>query len=1115
MRTTFGLFLLAALFARPAVGLQAPADREGIEFFEKKIRPVLVEKCYSCHSAQAPKLKANLRLDTREGLLKGGDMGPALKPGDPEGSLLIRAIRYKDEDLRMPPKERLPKPVVADFEEWVRRGAPDPRAGGAPAAAKASDPKSAARAHWAFQPIADPALPAVRRADWVRTPVDRFILAGLEEKGLAPSPEADRRTLLRRLSYDLTGLPPSPEDVEAFVRDAGPEAYERAVDRLLASPHFGERWARHWLDLARYADTKGYVGQEDRRYPFAYTYRDWVIRAFNEDLPYDRFIVLQLAADRAAGDANRRDLAAMGFLTVGRRFLNNIHDIIDDRIDVVTRGLLGLTVSCARCHDHMYDPVSTKDYYALYGVFASSQEPKDLPVLEPREKTPDHLAFEKELAERREAIERFRREQHARLTGDLRKPEVIAKYLLACVQARTAESVKDVAGKQDLSAYALERWRAFLEKAAGSGDAIFALWRAYAALPPGEFAARAAAVKLDGICPPVARAFERPPASLAEAARKYGEILAAHDREEPFEEPDREALRKVLRAPETPAQVPLAEVERLFTRAERDKKRQLENRVEELKATHPGAPEHAMVLTDLPEPREPRVFVRGNPNQPGEAVPRRFLTLLGGKIFREGSGRLELAREIARPDNPLTARVWVNRVWGYLFGRPIVGTPSDFGVRSDAPTHPELLDWLARRFVEEGWSTKKLIRLLVRSAAYRQSSEDRPEGLAADPENRRLWKMNRKRLDFEAMRDSLLAVSGRLDRTMGGRAVPLVTNPTAKMRMEAETIKVDVGDPSKDSFATRRSVYLFVDRQNLPGAMRVFDFASPDTHSPRRYETTVPQQALFMLNGRFVVEQARALAARSEAAGSGGDPARRVEALYRLAFGRAPAPAETALGVEFIRKEGELTRRGEAGASGAWQYGYGRYDEKARKVAGFQPLPHFTGMAWQGGPALPDPKLGWVMLTAAGGHPGRDRAAIRRWKAPRDGEISITGTVSHAGAQGDGVLARIVSSRQGELASFAVCRGEAETRLSGIEVKSGETVDFLVECRADEGWDSFEWAPVVRLVERNAATAGGAPREWNAQADFAGPPGASARPLDPWEKYAQVLLLTNEFMFVD
>jgi hypothetical protein len=1115
MRTLIASAAVLALAARPSPALQQPpADREGIEFFEKKIRPVLVEKCYSCHSAQAPKLKGNLRLDSREGLLKGGDMGTALKPGDPDGSLLIQAIRYKDEDLRMPPKERLPKEVVADFEEWVRRGAPDPRVGGAPAAGKASDPKATAAGHWAFRPPADPAPPAVRRADGVRTPVDRFILARLEEKGLTPSPEADRRTLLRRLSYDLTGLPPAPEEVEAFVRDPAPDAYERAVDRLLASPHFGERWARHWLDLARYADTKGYVGQEDRRYPFAYTYRDWVIRAFNEDLPYDRFVTLQLAADRVVGDADRRDLAALGFLTVGRRFINNIHDIIDDRIDVVTRGLMGLTVSCARCHDHMYDPIPTKDYYALYGVFASSQEPKDLPVLEPREKTPDHAAFEKELAERREAIERFRREQHARLTGELRKKEAISKYLLAAARARTAEAVKDVAAKQDLSAYALERWRTFLEKAASSGDAVFAPWRAYAALPEAEFAARAAAVKLEGVPAPIAAAFERPPGSLAEVARAYGEVLASHDRDEPFGEPDREAIRKVLRGPDAPAQAPLAEVERLFTRAERDKKRQLENRVEELKATHPGAPEHAMILTDLPEPREPRVFVRGNPNQQGEAVPRRFLTAFGGRVFREGSGRLELAREIVRSDNPLTARVWVNRVWGYIFGKPIVGTTSDFGVRSDAPTHPELLDWLARRFVEEGWSTKKLLRLLLRSAVYRQTSDDRPEGLAADPENRLLWRMNRKRLDFEAMRDSLLAVSGRLDRTMGGRSVPLVTNPTAKMRMEAETIKVDVGDPSKDSYATRRSVYLFVDRQNLPGTLRVFDFASPDTHSPRRHETTVPQQALFMMNGRFVVELARALAARPEVAGEA-DPARRIAALYRLAFGRAPEPAEVALGLRFLRAEEGVARRGEAGASGAWQYGHGLYDEKARRVAAFQPLPHFTGMAWQGGPALPDPKLGWVMLTATGGHPGRDRAAIRRWKAPRDGEVSITGTVSHAGAQGDGVLARIVSGRQGELASFAVRRGEAETRLSGIEVKAGETIDFLVECRGDEGWDSFEWAPVVRLTERNAATAGAAPREWNAQADFAGPPGAAARPLDPWEKYAQVLLLTNEFMFVD
>jgi hypothetical protein len=343
-----------------------------IDFFEKKIRPVLVQHCYSCHSHEGKKLEGGLRLDSRAGVLKGGDDGPVLVPGKPEASILLKAIRYGQDFSQMPPKGKLPAEVIADFERWIAAGAPDPRLEGSPLT-KVQD------RHWAFQPPRLVPLPLVKRCDWPQSEVDRFVLARLEERGLSPSPDANRGTLIRRLSLDLIGLPPTYSEVEIFVKDRSPEALDKLIDRLLASPHFGERWARHWLDVARYADTKGYVFQEDRNYPEAYTYRDWVIQAFNEDLPYDRFLVAQIAGDQAPASGTARPLAAMGFLTLGRRFINNVHDIIDDRIDVVTRGTMALTVSCARCHDHKYDPIPTKDYYALYGVFASSLEPKDSP----------------------------------------------------------------------------------------------------------------------------------------------------------------------------------------------------------------------------------------------------------------------------------------------------------------------------------------------------------------------------------------------------------------------------------------------------------------------------------------------------------------------------------------------------------------------------------------------------------------------------------------------------------------------------------------------------------------------------------------------------------------
>ncbi len=589
----------------------------------------------------------------------------------------------------------------------------------------------ASKSHWAFRPVHAPAIPAVRNESWPATAIDRFVLTALEAKGLTPGSDADQRTLLRRVSLDLTGLPPSFEEVQAFEQDRSPRAFERVVERLLASPQYGERWGRHWLDVARYADSKGYVFQEERRFPFSFTYRDYVVRSFNRDLPYNRFIIEQLAADKLLLGDDKQPLAAMGFLTLGRRFLNNVHDIIDDRIDVTTRGLMGLTVGCARCHDHKYDPIPTRDYYSLYGVFASSIEPRELPLLGERAAGPEGEAFLKEL--------------------------------------------------------------------------------------------------------------DRLKAEKSQYEKDHEKELKARNRK----------FREGLRA--------------------------IQAKIDKLLATHPGSPPRAMVLNDAGVPRTPHVLLRGNPNTPGPAVPRQFLEVIAGpdrKPFSDGSGRLELAKAIASPDNPLTARVIVNRVWAWHFGKGLVTTTSDFGMRSDPPSHPELLDWLAARFMADGWSIKKLHRLIVLSHTYRQSSVDRPEVTGVDPENRLVGRMNRLRMDFESQRDSMLFVAGRLDPAPGGRGVNLFSPP----------------------FSTRRTIYGFVDRQNLPGTLRTFDFANPDQHCPRRHETSVPQQALYLLNSPFVQQQARALAQRTNEI----DPSRRIEHLYRLAYGRMPTPDEVRLGLKFI-----------------------------------------------------------------------------------------------------------------------------------------------------------------------------------------------------------------------
>ncbi len=888
MKSSAPLTLAVLLLAAPGAAPQSapPADAEGIAFFEKKIRPVLAARCYECHSARAEKLRGGLHLDSPEGILRGGNSGAALAPGRPAESLLVRAIRHADEELRLPPKGKLADGEIADIESWILRGAPVPRAAGAAPAGPS------AAAHWAFRPPGRPAPPPVRLRDWPINLIDPFILHELEKLGLRPAPEADRRTLLRRLSADLTGLPPAPTEVEAFEKDSSPDAVEKAVDRLLSSPRFGERWGRHWLDVARYSDTKGYVFREERRFPFSHTYRDWVIRALNEDLPYDRFLLQQIAADGLDVGDDRRPLAALGFLTLGRRFLNREPDIIDDRIDVVTRGTMALTVSCARCHDHKYDPFSMKDYYALYGVFAGSREPRNLPVIGPALRGEETLAYEKELARRQAEAAKFRESRFDTLAPPLRSAGQIAEYLQAAHEARglaDENALRGFAQKRDLKGLVLERWIDHLRRH-GPGDPVFGPWHG---AKPGP-----------GVNPLVARALAGK-APGKEAAEAYGSLLAEFDRTAPEEDPDREALRRVVRGPDAPPDVPLDHVDRILNRADRDKLRDLDRKIEELRATHPGAPEQAMALEDAPAPPEARVFIRGNPANPGEAVPRRFLALLGGRVFTQGSGRLELARAIADPANPLTARVLVNRVWSHLLGAGLVRTPSDFGVRSDPPSHPELLDWLARRFIEDGWSIKKLIRLIALSATYRQSSRDDARARAEDPDNRLLWRANRRRLDFEAMRDSLLAVSGGLDLTMGGRAVPISANPTVKTRQDAETIRNEGGgDPSQSTYSGRRSVYLFIDRQNLPSTFRDFDFASPDTHSPQRHRTTVPQQALYLMNSPFVAEQARRLAARPEVAGEAARD-RRIAALHRIVFGRAPTPEEAALGARFVEGEGD------------------------------------------------------------------------------------------------------------------------------------------------------------------------------------------------------------------
>ncbi len=744
--------------ADPAPAL-TPAD---LQFFETRIQPILSNECYKCHSHQADRVKGKLMLDSRDALLLGGTSGPAIVPGKPDDSLLIQAVRYTDPDLQMPPPDhasQLGAAQIADLTEWVRRGAPDPRV--PQPGVNGSAYGGIGKAHWAFQPVQKPAVPAVKDAAWCQSPVDHFVLAKLEAAGLHPNPVADKRTLIRRVTFDLTGLPPTEPEIQRFIADDSPGAFARVVDRLLASPQYGERWARYWLDVARYSDTKGDAPKRnDPRYPDAWTYRDYVINAFNTDKPYDRFVLEQLAADRLVADADskararheeppndRRVLAALGFLTLGNQFDGRRDDVIADQIDVTTKAFLGLTVACARCHDHKFDPIPTKDYYSLYGVFANTVIPATI--------TAEPTLF-------------------ARVPST---PELL-DYL-----AKGAELQKKEAALQ----------------------------------------------------------------------QELVEFRRAKDR-------DPQKRRDLIRA------------EAL-----------LQREIGDLELNHPGAPARANAVADVARAHDYPVLLRGEAQNKGDEVPRRFLEVLSPDpahrpAWTHGSGRVELARAITDPKNPLAARVLVNRLWQQHFGAGFVNTPDDLGNMSSPPTHPELLDWLAAGFVESGWSIKQLQRTIVLSSTYQQGADANPAAVAADPQNRLLWRANLRRLDFEELYDSLLAIAGTLDRTVGGRSVMT----------------------SSDAFGTRRSLYTYIDRRNPPELLTQFDFPNPDTPTGRRYDTTVPQQALFLMNSPLVIETARKLTHRPEFAELGRDEDR-VTSLYLAIFQRPPTAEEVALGVRYVR----------------------------------------------------------------------------------------------------------------------------------------------------------------------------------------------------------------------
>ncbi|MDX1926116.1 MAG: DUF1553 domain-containing protein [Pirellulaceae bacterium] len=1028
------LALIIAGIAQSTAAQEPTETAQQLEFFEAKIRPVLVQHCYECHSSDSKSIKGGLLLDTRAATRKGGDSGPAVVANNVADSLLISALKH--ESLEMPPKGKLPDEVIADFVAWVETGAADPRVGESVTAKKIDFAE--ARTFWSFKPIVAPEIPKVQQTNWPRNDIDYFVLAKLEQLGLHPVAQAGKAELIRRATFDLIGLPPTLDEVREFVQDESKNAFEKVVDRLLASQHYGERWGRYWLDVARYS--------EDQAHTFSvtpnsngYRYRDWVVSAFNSDMSYKQFVKMQIAGDFLDVDPNRPydNLIALGYFGLGAQYYKNSDaakaaaDELDDRVDTLTRGFLGLTVSCARCHDHKFDPIPTQDYYSLAGVFNSSKL-HNAPLCKPDD-VKAYNAGQQKIKTTEDAVKSFLASEKS-TSAESRVGEISQTMLAVWKYQVAAESdqpisVSDLAKQADLNEFLLRRWLDFLDmKQKGKVaelDSWFAMDRKKTV--PLDDVTRIAmefqqtvqallndrnamstsnlvAVKPDEPLKPGSPRFvtplvtkNRPTAQIdvdisnatqlflvvseggngnscdhsdwleprlvgtagelkltdlkwksidgfsgAQINRNYEgkrirvggkkysyaigthapsmivyDLPAGYDHfkatggldnsgsdqgdcgeqasiqfsvytEMPVEPPvedsvegpaiiGEELLTKIF-GKDGPLSVRDEDLENFLTEEKTEQLARLRAEVEEAKKAAPAMYPIAHAYTEA-NVADMKVYVRGNPANQREVAPRRFLTILAGQdqpLFRDGSGRRELAEAIASDENPLTARVMVNRIWQHHFGRGIVGTPSNFGKQGEAPTHPELLDYLSSRFMKSAWSIKSLHREIMLSSTYQLSTAFDEANANIDGDNRYLWKMSRRRLDVEAWRDALLHVSGNLDPALGGPSTNLA-----------------------DTSNYRRTIYAMVSRHELDSLLRLFDFPDANITSEKRSETTVPQQQLFVLNSPFMLDQAKAFSARVHAEAGPNEEAR-IQHAFQLAYGRSASDVELKLGLAYL-----------------------------------------------------------------------------------------------------------------------------------------------------------------------------------------------------------------------
>ncbi|OWK42928.1 PSD1 and planctomycete cytochrome C domain-containing protein [Fimbriiglobus ruber] len=1007
-RKSPAVWLIAIVILANPFGVRAtPPSPEAVAFFEKEVRPVLVEQCQKCHGPK--KQESGLRLDSRAALLKGGEGGPAVVPGQPSKGTLLPAVRHTGE-TQMPPDKKLSERQITALTKWVTDGAawPDDATTTRPGGAAALD-----RNHWAFRPVTSPPVPSVRDAAWPLTDIDRFVLAKQEAAGLKPVGTADKRTLIRRVTFDLTGLPPTPEEIAAFLADPSPDAFSKVVDQLLASKHYGERWGRHWLDVARYADTAG----DGADYPVreAYKYRDWVIAAFNADQPYDQFVREQIAGDILARngppDRYAARVTATGFLAVGKRYGYSPtpdYQYLDfaDAIESVGRSLLGLSLGCARCHDHKYEPVSMNDYYALYGILQSTKwafpggeeqkRPSSFPPLVPPEEAARRDKARADELTRLDADIRRLKAERATLDGKafaggidlgfegqtLGKPPtgawlsegpnvVHAEAQSPYTQVHPAgtrgvrvgtgqpnngvryvfeNGLRATPGKQMHFAIDFRTVAAANKAETKAGAYRFYLGRGVIAslalecsVTATEFAVRSGTKwevvrKLEpGTWYTLRLTLDPAAKTYAGVVGKPGDLTEFRDKglgptwdgvldtficdaighvagPAPPHDLDNVGLQETpFAAPGGPSAVILAppadlkeRIAKLDVALKTATKHRDEVAAAEIYAVAYGVSEGT--------PVNARIQKRGEPDKLGPEVPRRFLEVLGGDPLppgSSGSGRLALADWIARPSNPLTARVMVNRVWQWHFGRGLVATPSDFGTRGESPSHPELLDWLAARFVASGWSVKALHRLILQSRVYQLAGTDDPAGLRSDPGNRLLWRFARMPLDAEAVRDAMLAVSGRLNRDAPA------THPFPPVNTWGYTIH----NPFHAVYdSDHRSVYLMIQRNRRHPFLSLFDAADPNLSTAERMPTITPTQALYLMNSPFVHEQSEAFARKLLAYNS--DDRGRIRHAFEAAHGRIPGDGEVSDTVAFLNayraKAGERGLKPEQQSVTAW-----------------------------------------------------------------------------------------------------------------------------------------------------------------------------------------------------